>query len=228
MKLKSGRRKYGLDFFPTIFEVVDYEEMSMLAAFGGFPLRVSALAVRHRVRGVDEGLRLRPAENLRDGDQQRPVLRLPAGSQRISSTRSWSSPTSTATAISSRTTPGSPTRTARCSTRWPTTRPASTATATALGAETVEVFIDACLSLEDLIDVALAVHQARPDAARRTTSPTPKTTKRSQSTCGSRPRVTWTRSSIRPRSSSGRGRERQQKQQQKEDNRCSPPSQCAT
>ncbi len=30
---------YGLDFFPTIFEVVDYEEMSMLAAFGGFPVR---------------------------------------------------------------------------------------------------------------------------------------------------------------------------------------------
>ncbi len=32
-------RRYGLDFFDTIFEVVDYEEMSMLAAFGGFPQR---------------------------------------------------------------------------------------------------------------------------------------------------------------------------------------------
>ena len=30
---------YGLDFFETVFEVVDYEEMSMLAAFGGFPTR---------------------------------------------------------------------------------------------------------------------------------------------------------------------------------------------
>jgi stage V sporulation protein R len=30
---------YGLDFFETIFEMVDYEEMSMLAAFGGFPQR---------------------------------------------------------------------------------------------------------------------------------------------------------------------------------------------
>ncbi|MBT4866353.1 MAG: SpoVR family protein [Planctomycetaceae bacterium] len=30
---------YGLDFFETIFEMVDYEEMSMLAAYGGFPTR---------------------------------------------------------------------------------------------------------------------------------------------------------------------------------------------
>ena len=32
-------RGYGLDFFQTNFEVVDYEEMSMLAAYGGFPQR---------------------------------------------------------------------------------------------------------------------------------------------------------------------------------------------
>ncbi len=29
----------GLDFFPVVFEMVDPEEMSMLAAFGGFPTR---------------------------------------------------------------------------------------------------------------------------------------------------------------------------------------------
>lgn len=38
-EIEERARRYGLDFFPTIFEVVDYEEMSMLAAFGGFPLR---------------------------------------------------------------------------------------------------------------------------------------------------------------------------------------------
>ncbi len=38
-EMEERARKYGLDFFPTIFEVVDYEEMSMLAAFGGFPVR---------------------------------------------------------------------------------------------------------------------------------------------------------------------------------------------
>ena len=30
--IEARARSYGLDFFPTIFEVVDYEEMSMLAA----------------------------------------------------------------------------------------------------------------------------------------------------------------------------------------------------
>ena len=30
---------YGLDFFETIFEMLDYEELSMFAAYGGFPLR---------------------------------------------------------------------------------------------------------------------------------------------------------------------------------------------
>ncbi len=38
-ELEEIARNYGLDFFETIFEVVDYEEMSMLAAFGGFPIR---------------------------------------------------------------------------------------------------------------------------------------------------------------------------------------------
>ncbi len=32
-------RDYGLDFFPTIFEVVGYDQMNELAAYGGFPTR---------------------------------------------------------------------------------------------------------------------------------------------------------------------------------------------
>ncbi len=30
---------YGLDYFPTIFEVVDYQQMCEIAAYGGFPVR---------------------------------------------------------------------------------------------------------------------------------------------------------------------------------------------
>lgn len=37
--LSAKAREYGLDFYETNFEVVDYDEMSMLAAFGGFPVR---------------------------------------------------------------------------------------------------------------------------------------------------------------------------------------------
>jgi stage V sporulation protein R len=38
-EMESHARDYGLDFFDTIFEMVDYEEMCMFAAYGGFPVR---------------------------------------------------------------------------------------------------------------------------------------------------------------------------------------------
>ncbi len=38
-ELEATCASYGLDFFETIFEMVDYEEMSMFASYGGFPVR---------------------------------------------------------------------------------------------------------------------------------------------------------------------------------------------
>ena len=32
-------RRYGLDFYEVIFELVDYDELNMIAAYGGFPTR---------------------------------------------------------------------------------------------------------------------------------------------------------------------------------------------
>ena len=32
-------RDQGLDFFPTIFELVDYKQLNEIAAYGGFPTR---------------------------------------------------------------------------------------------------------------------------------------------------------------------------------------------
>jgi stage V sporulation protein R len=37
--IEKHAKKYGLDFFPVIFELVDYDTMSQLAAYGGFPVR---------------------------------------------------------------------------------------------------------------------------------------------------------------------------------------------
>ncbi|RYZ15364.1 MAG: SpoVR family protein, partial [Myxococcaceae bacterium] len=32
-------KEFGLDFFDTVFEMVSYDEMNMVAAYGGFPTR---------------------------------------------------------------------------------------------------------------------------------------------------------------------------------------------
>ncbi|MFT5094621.1 MAG: stage V sporulation protein R, partial [Porticoccaceae bacterium] len=37
--MEQRARHEGLDFFETIFEYVDYEELSMFAAYTGFPIR---------------------------------------------------------------------------------------------------------------------------------------------------------------------------------------------
>lgn len=38
-KIEKIAADYGLDFFTTVFEMVDYDQMSQLAAYGGFPVR---------------------------------------------------------------------------------------------------------------------------------------------------------------------------------------------
>jgi len=38
-QIKALAEGYGLDFFETIYEMVTYEEMNMLASYGGFPTR---------------------------------------------------------------------------------------------------------------------------------------------------------------------------------------------
>lgn len=38
-EIESYARELGLDFFPTVFEMVSYQQMSEIAAYGGFPTR---------------------------------------------------------------------------------------------------------------------------------------------------------------------------------------------
>jgi stage V sporulation protein R len=38
-QIREMARSYGLDFYPTIFEMCDYEQMNQIAAYGGFPQR---------------------------------------------------------------------------------------------------------------------------------------------------------------------------------------------
>ena len=38
-QMQEHARNYGLDFYPTIFELVDHDELNAVAAYGGFPTR---------------------------------------------------------------------------------------------------------------------------------------------------------------------------------------------
>src|SRR5258705_8054753 len=38
-QIRERARSYGLDFFPVIFEMCDYEQMNQIASYGGFPPR---------------------------------------------------------------------------------------------------------------------------------------------------------------------------------------------
>ena len=38
-EIEEYAKEYGLDFYPTIFELVDHDELNEIAAFGGFPTR---------------------------------------------------------------------------------------------------------------------------------------------------------------------------------------------
>src|SRR5678815_2909176 len=38
-RVEKIARDYGLDFFPTVFEILKYDQMNEIAAYGGFPTR---------------------------------------------------------------------------------------------------------------------------------------------------------------------------------------------
>ncbi|HEX5131158.1 MAG TPA: SpoVR family protein, partial [Candidatus Krumholzibacteria bacterium] len=38
-EIEGYARGFGLDFFPVVFEMLDYEEINMVASYGGFPTR---------------------------------------------------------------------------------------------------------------------------------------------------------------------------------------------
>jgi stage V sporulation protein R len=38
-EIEEHAQEYGLDLFPVVFELIDYDTMSQLAAYGGFPVR---------------------------------------------------------------------------------------------------------------------------------------------------------------------------------------------
>ena len=38
-KIRELAKGYGLDFYETIFQILEHDELNMVAAYGGFPIR---------------------------------------------------------------------------------------------------------------------------------------------------------------------------------------------
>ena len=58
--MEEHARGYGLDFYPTIFEVVDSDQLNEIAAYGGFPTRYPhwrfGMEYEQLSKGYDYGL----------------------------------------------------------------------------------------------------------------------------------------------------------------------------
>jgi stage V sporulation protein R len=219
-EIEERARKYGLDFFPTIFEVVDYEEMSMLAAFGGFPVRYPhwrfGAEYDELTKGYAYGLQkiyemvintdpcyayLLRANAL--GDQKLVIAHV-YGHCDFFKNNAWFARTNRRMLDEMA---NHAARVNRYCDRY--------------GADNVELFIDACLSLEDLIDPhAPHIKRTPPPVDQRIKN---KRQEKEEEYDLKFPSKGYMDSFINPPEVIERqSRERQQKQQEKEDNRSFP------
>ncbi|TWU14923.1 SpoVR family protein [Symmachiella macrocystis] len=150
-EMEAHAANYGLDFYDTIFEFVSYEELSMIAAYGGFPTRYPhwrfGAQYDELMKGYTYGLQkiyemvintdpcyayLLSCNSITD---QKLVIAHVYGHCDFFKNNAWFSPTNRKMLDQMA---NHASRVKRYVDRY--------------GSETVEQFIDACLSLEDLID----------------------------------------------------------------------------
>ncbi len=73
---------FGLNFFPILYEVLDYKTMNEVAAYGGFPVRYPSWRFGMDYEQARQELhRVGAVEDLRDGDQHQPGVRVLARRQ---------------------------------------------------------------------------------------------------------------------------------------------------
>src|SRR2546421_12114188 len=71
-QIRERARSYGLDFFPVIFEMCDYEQMNQIAAYGGFPQRYPHWRVGGRYEGLPQRPQLGPGRPYQNGHHNTP------------------------------------------------------------------------------------------------------------------------------------------------------------
>ena len=152
LETEAHARDYGLDFYDTIFEVLDYDELSEIAALGGFPTRYPhwrfGMEYQQLAKGYRYGLQ-KIYEMVINNDpcyayllrcnqmvDQKLVMAHVYGHNDFFKNNTWFSHTNRKM-MDEVANHGN--RIRSCMERY--------------GEETVENFIDSCLSLENLIDI---------------------------------------------------------------------------
>ena len=152
LETEAHARDYGLDFYDTIFEVLDYDELSEIAALGGFPTRYPhwrfGMEYQQLAKGYRYGLQ-KIYEMVINNDpcyayllrcnqlvDQKLVMAHVYGHNDFFKNNIWFSQTNRKM-MDEMANHGN--RIRSCMERY--------------GEETVENFIDSCLSLENLIDI---------------------------------------------------------------------------
>ena len=201
VEIEGYARGYGLDFYATIFEHIDADDLNAIAAKGGFPVRYPhwrwGMDYERLAKGYHHGLQkiyemvinndpcyayLMKSNDLID---QKLVMAHVYGHCDFFKNNYWFSKTSRKM-MDEMANHGNRVR------RY----------MDEVGVEEVEEFIDACLSIEDLIDVHSPFIRRREevnrydfhDAEKRKSEEDERNRRRDSS-----PRTTWTASSIRPR-----------------------------
>ena len=156
--------KFGLDPFPTRFEIVPATVMYEIGSYA-LPGPLLALDLRQGLPQDEDDVRLRPVEDLRGRHQLQSVVRLSARDQLAAPEQAGHRACARATSTSSRTTPTS---------RGPTAAWSTTPRCTArrineyefkYGRKVVEEFLDAVLSIEEHIDPYFFIKKRRGRAA---------------------------------------------------------------
>ncbi|MCG6157404.1 SpoVR family protein [Rubinisphaera margarita] len=167
-EMEAIAASYGLDFYETIFEMLDYEELSMFAAYGGFPIRYPhwrfGAEFDELMKGYSYGLQkiyemvintdpcyayLLSCNSITD---QKLVIAHVYGHCDFFKNNAWFAPTNR-----------------RMLDQMANHAARINRYIDKYGHETVEEFIDACLSIDDLID-PYAPHIVRAEAKERTSA----------------------------------------------------------
>ena len=184
---RSSAAQAGLDFFPTVFEILTYDQMNEIAAYGGFPNRYPhwrfGMEYERLAKSYEYGLSkiyemvinnnpsyayLLEGNSLVD---QKLVMAHVYGHVDFFKNNFCfraNRPRHRRTdGRSGRSARAPTTRTGAGSTRWPTMAPALRRIVARQGINKVEEFIDHCLSLENLLDLHAPFSGKRAKRARR-------------------------------------------------------------